>query len=218
MPLIQKLYLSPLALSGWGLPSQPSSCALRLFLTCLGFFFFSFWFLQTQERLSWHDPMILCFSSMPKMLELHKLGNFSPVQKQLLLQLINSSSVSDFFKCKTTYVSQITDTGQLDVELSQEIGRKSPHQVPRIKSKILRRITWKTSLACDDRSDQNPARIFTERMFNNASLSTFYNMFKVRVEACRTLGVANFEDESDDIVRQFYAKLDGARYLWIVNW
>lgn len=81
---------------------------------------------------------------------------------------------------------------------------------------------WNTikSLVCDDGNDQNPAerkfralsKYNNERMFNNESLSTFYNRFKLRYEACKTLGVAGFQDESEAVVRQFYAKLDGARY------
>ena len=81
---------------------------------------------------------------------------------------------------------------------------------------------WRTitSLVCDDGNDQSPAerrfrslsKYNNERIFNNESLSTFFNRFKLRFEACRSLGVAGFEDESESIVRQFYAKLDGARY------
>ena len=49
-------------------------------------------------------------------------------------------------------------------------------------------------------------------MINNKSLSTFFGRFKRSFEACRSLGVAGLEDKSDSIVRQFYSKLDGARY------
>ena len=52
----------------------------------------------------------------------------------------------------------------------------------------------------------------SEKMTNSESLSTFYNRFKLRYEACNTLGVASFEDELELIVRQFYVKLDGPRY------
>ena len=45
-------------------------------------------------------------------------------------------------------------------------------------------------------------------MTNYEPLSTFYNRFKVRYEACNTLGVAGFEDKWESI----YVKQDGPKY------